>query len=199
MPKISDGIVSSKVFKKEKIKLLWILKEANDKKGKDNWDLREFLRWIGNEKKRESCYNKWKATWGLVCKVSWGILDSTKQYEEINHFDDNMLTQVLYRIAVINVKKVSGGSSVNQKEFKEYIKDGKYLKELKKQIKNISPNIIICGNTFHYMHHPRLSNFNYYKEWCFIENGIKWINVYHPNQKSNSHKQYFDEAINAIG
>jgi hypothetical protein len=121
--------------------------------------------------------------------LSHGILYPDKSYEEINSYDDEKLTNVLDRVAYINIKKTPGGSSVNYIEFNKYIEDGAYLKCLQKEIKQIDPHIVYCGGTFEYVF-PNLEEFNLNKDWVYVEDGIKYINGYHPNARIN-HKKYF--------
>lgn len=194
---VTDGIINSEVFKEEKIKLLWILKEPNDQQSKEDWSMCDFLRYRSKEK--EGLFNvpHWHASFGLICKISWGVLEDSLKFDDIENFEYDKLTSILDRVALINVKKIAGGSRVNNYFFEEYIKDGKYLEVLKKQIREeIQPTIIICGYTFNYLA-PIIKNFDpnfdMKYSWKYIdENDIIWINGYHPNQTKITHKEYFE-------
>jgi hypothetical protein len=189
---VKDGIINPEIFKNEKIKLLWILKEPNDEQSKDDWDMRDFLRYRSIEEEGLFFNSNWSRSYGLVCKLSWCVLETWLKFNEIKNFDDAKLTSIFDRIALINVKKIAGGSSVDRLVFKNYLQDGSAIKDLKKQIRLISPNVIICGNTFHNIL-PGLQNFNYYKDWLHLDyKGTIWINGDHPNQKKSTHKEYFE-------
>jgi hypothetical protein len=185
---VTDGIVNEPIYRKEQKKLLWILKEANAKEGDDVWDMSLFLRERSVEQGGLFSYSKWKNTFGLLCKISWGVLEPSLSFEEVENFDDEKLSSVLDRIAYINLKKEAGGARVDYNNFENKI-DVSFINS---QIETIKPNLIICGGTFHFIKKD-IPNFDYNKEWFYRdENGIRWINGYHTNQTIISHKQYFE-------
>jgi len=120
-----DGIVNPDIFEKEKLKILFIGKEANDWEGGD-------MRLLAKDgPKYIYLYNL--ARWGA------GLLDQFPKFKKINN--KKYLNQSLNRISLINLKKTSGGSSANMTSISAYAKNDKSL--LQKQIKSIKPNIII--------------------------------------------------------
>jgi hypothetical protein len=191
---IDDGIINPDFYSKEKIRLLWVLKEANDTTSTEGWDMKKFLRCRRVEDKGLFNYSKWKMTFGLICKISHGVLDSLTTYEKINSLDDEELASVLDKIAYINVKKTAGGAVVDYEEFNKYLSNPDNLAFVRNQIRDIKPHVIICGNTFHYLF-PNLKaeGFDYNKDWLHKDGDIKYINGWHPNAKTN-HEEYFNSV-----
>jgi len=130
---IRDGIVNPKEYWKEKVKILFLLKEVNG--GKD-WDLREFLREGGR-----------KQTWNNVSRWIIGINNIGRDisWEELENITDIQRKEALQQIAVVNVKKVSGGHT----SVKEQISKAADInsERLHKQIDMYQPDIVICGGT----------------------------------------------------
>ena len=191
--KVTDGIINPEIFKKEKAKLLWILKEPNDEQSEEDWDMCEFLRCRSKEEKGLFNVPHWPASFGLICKISWGILKPAKTFDDIYKLDGESFAKILDRIAFINIKKTAGGSSVNYDTFYKYLEDGTAIKKVFEQIDHIKPHIIMCGSTFQYLY-PYLSDshFDYYKNWIYEDQNIVWINGYHPNARINHEKYYND-------
>lgn len=186
---VSDGIINAAEFDQEK-RLLWILKEVNDRRSTTDWDLCEFLR----DREKEKYFRL--TTWGLVSRISWGILEPKKDFEEIKAFDRKKLTEVLDRIAVINLKKVPGGPRSNLKEIGDYLdKKPESRRKIINQIKSIAPKVIICGYTLGSLfYYNKLRDFDLKNDWGFKDQyGRFWINGWHPNAHKR-HKKYFEEV-----
>jgi len=195
---IADGIINQEKFGKfgNNKKILWVLKEVNDPKQDESWSLTEFLRY--REKEDEGLFgcNGWENhTYGRVCEVSWGVLYPNLSFEDIRSKSEEDFASILDSIAVINVKKTPGLSKTNQRELENVAKNNQ--KTLNEQIKKISPDIIICGNTF-YLLNVADENFDHMKDWRFVDRDNKiWINAYHPS-RPYPWKKYFEEIIVAI-
>ena len=196
---IEDGIICPKKFgnhPKSKHRILWILKEANDPNG-GGWPLTDFLA------KREDpeglfSYNRWKATFGLVIKVSYGLLNGFVGFDEIEK-DLKKASEILDYIAFINIKKVPGGSRAYLPEIAEGINP----QLIQKQINEINPDIVIGGNTLWilakndlFLESKELSklnndNWGLYKD----KDKILWIDAYHPNNTTVTHEEYYSQII----
>ena len=190
---IKDGIINSSKFGKypdSKLRILWIMKEVNGKNENESWDLRDYLRNISLKKYK--VYEYWKATYGLVIKVSWGLLEGVKELKEKQDVEE--ISCILDYIAVININKEPGKRRTGKKRLENAYAE--YSNELRKQIEDIKPNIIIGGSTLwlfyknDFFHDNSYSNFDD-KNWGEFKNGILWINAYHPNQKKIKHKEYY--------
>lgn len=130
---IRDGIVNHEKYWNSKVKILFLLKEVNG--GKD-WDLREFLREGGR-----------KQTWDNVTRWIIGInnLDRDIPWEEIDSINEAQRKEALHQIAVVNVKKVSGGHTSVKEQISNAAENNSEM--LRKQINMYEPDIIICGGT----------------------------------------------------
>ncbi len=128
-----DGVVSELDYLVSEIKVLYVLKEVNDwKKG----DLRNFLK--GGA--------RWR-TWNNISRWQLGIqtyFETGQSHfkDKISHIDRK---KILRNIAVLNLKKASGGSVSDMSEIKRHARED--LDLLKEQIALYTPHIIICCGT----------------------------------------------------
>jgi len=127
---ISDGIIDEKQFNKTKPKILFLGKEANDEKSKEDWDFRE-------EWANDKC--RWRHA-RQVRRWAYGILNDFPPFEEV---EDIPPQNALLQIACMNLKKTGGGSSSKYDEIEEHTT--KYIKYIREQVSIINPDIIIGG------------------------------------------------------
>ena len=130
---VRDGIVNHECYWNSEIKILFLLKEVN---GGENWDLRKFLQEGGR-----------KQTWDNVTRWIIGINDLKRDipWAELESVTEEQRISVLQQIAVVNVKKTSGGhTSVSEQITEAALNNGEMLC---KQIDMYHPDIIICGGT----------------------------------------------------
>ena len=214
-----DGITNLAKYKETEPKILWILKEMNNKEN-EPMNQREFhieLQRHNNEK-----YPFWKDTYKRIIECSYGIIeyetnDNLDLKEKKNlwwllHYnnipfvnDDAQIgacyASVLDRIAIINVNKCSGGgSSTNPTEIKRKycepeVKD--FL--LNEQIKQINPDVIInCSSVWNltedlknvYKMRPKR-----YCEEVFYNNEKLLIHNYHPNERKKGKESYYEDIM----
>ena len=196
MKEIEDGIICPEKFgkhPKSKHRILWILKEANDPDG-GGWPLTDFLA------KREDpeglfSYDRWKATFGLVIKVSYGLLNGFVGFDEIEKLDIKKASEILDYIAIINIKKVPGGSRAYLPKIAEEINP----QVIQKQINEIKPDIVIGGNTLWVLAKNNLfleSKDLSPESWGLFKNKILWVDAYHPNNTKVTHNEYYSQVIN---
>jgi hypothetical protein len=174
---IEDGIVCPIKFGKHpnsKRRILWILKESNDPNG-GGWSLTDFLATRVDESEGLYHYNRWRATFGLVIKVSFGLLNGFVDYDKIEK-DLKKASEILDYIAVINIKKVPGGSRASLSKLAEEINPP----EIQKQILEIKPDIVIGGNTLWilaknklFLKEPDLRP----KSWGIFKEGVLWVDT----------------------
>jgi len=184
---VKDGIVDLAKYKKANFKILWILREVNDTGSSGGWDLREFL------SKQVLGYGNWRKTWKMVMYPTWGILNDFSEWrQQSRNWEDGNRT-VFGKVAVINIKKIPGGSTKNEKRIKNAFKTNKEL--LFKQIDVYEPDIIILGGTKQYFKGEDWDRLNERKSRVVIPS-------YHPNQRTISHptyyKQILDKAVEVI-
>lgn len=137
---VFDGIINPEEWKKQQVKILFVLKEAYDKSAHNDaglyaWDESE---WVLKQNGR---IGKSK-TWRRVYQWTKAILEQ-KSYSEIDdpRWDDGTLD----KIAAINIKKTNGKLRSVGEELREHAK--RHSKELLAQIKMINPDVIVCGYT----------------------------------------------------
>jgi hypothetical protein len=211
---VRDGVVDYDIFAQQPIKILWILKETNDKEGYCR-DLREFLN-------VPDSYRRWKQTWLPVLQVSTALLSGTENIDSSN-FESvksrlRMNVREFYlfkRIAAININKLPGDRKITSKELENRYRQFRDL--ILSQIKLINPDVIICCGVFWVMWDD-LESFKIernelaYKTIPLCNDLVKlkgkikahynpqriFIETLHPNQRTISHKLYFDSIIDAV-
>jgi hypothetical protein len=192
---IDDGIICPEKFgkhPKSKHRILWILKEANDPDG-GGWSLIDFLATRINESEGLFSYKRWSATFGLVIKVSYGLLNGFIDYDKIEN-DLKKASEILDYIAIINIKKVPGGSRAYLPKIAEEINPQVILK----QINEIKPDIVIGGNTLWILakNNLFLESKDLSKEsWGLFKNKRLWVDAYHPNNTKVTHKEYYSQIV----
>jgi len=192
---VIDGIICPKRFgkhPKSNHRILWILKEANDPDG-GGWSLTDFLATRVDKSKGIFHYTRWAATFGLVIKVSYGLLNRYLDYDKIEE-DIKKASEILDFIAVINLKKVPGGG----RAYSSRIVREMDLQRIKDQIIEIDPDIIIGGNTLWILakNNLFLEKSDLRKDsWGLLKNNILWVDAFHPNNKTVTHKVYYSEII----
>ena len=199
--KYEDGIMNYELFKNEKIKILWILRETHGKfNPKGWWGDKNYL-----EKKIEPFDSKDKKgskkdTWEPVAKICYKILNNKETKNEYE------LASTLERIAIINLKKTSGGSKITKK-FTEALKNQENRDIFIIQIKRIKPDVIICGNTLNKIKTSEInfrevkgipfSSKTMKKNHYFCFKNVVFINIYHPSNTSIKEEEYIDAAVEA--
>jgi hypothetical protein len=180
---ITDGIVDMASFNKAKRKILWILKEGNDPE-QTSWSLQDvILNYLQGSK-------YWLHTFGLICQLSWAILNDVDDLAKVPPAKD--ITDTLKQVAVINVKKIGGKSTADYVDVKRFYKEHKAL--IKEQIEAIAPDIIISCNGIKDI----LADFKTKGEILRVglfnkavyKNGVI-RGAYHPAQRSLPHAAYF--------
>lgn len=130
-----DGIIDPDAFSNEKIKILYVVKEPNSKNG--NYDKYQGvdLRKIWGEVCLKKPFDYNIARWTKI--ISDGVdVGRSLSWPEV--------AETMHRVAIINLKKMSGSGSENREEVCLYsFKDREFLRE---QIRNINPSVIFsCG------------------------------------------------------
>lgn len=130
---IKDGIPFPEIYKEQSPKVLFILKEPNDKEGK-NPDQIKFYREFALGLSNDDCR-------GLITKI--GLLHKAIWNQEGNERDS------IKKIAFMNLKKSGGYAVCNNKELACYIDD--YKTCIIEQINEINPDYIVCLGSFDFL------------------------------------------------
>lgn len=154
---IEDGVVNLENYRG----ILFLLKEAYAKEQKfGEWNL------VANLAEK----GPW-GMWNRVCEWTHGIENTiADKVEPFHDFSDEKKYRALSHLAVINVKKINGSSMSNDDDLKKYVEDNKKL--LRREIESAQPQIIICGNTFHY-----LKSIFDIKINCKCDNWYYWLTI----------------------
>lgn len=134
---VLDGPVVPSRYAMAEPRILWILREAN---GGRAWDLRDFLA----DDKRLRGYSRWHATFGLVAKVSHGLLQDWPA-ARVGRLRADSVVDALRQVAVVNVNKQSGRSTVNWDRL--FRNASRFESDVAQQIRALAPDIIIAAGT----------------------------------------------------
>ncbi len=178
---ITDGVVCPQQWYSQKVRPLFLLKEAYTRNGIDDWDLfRDHL--MLSDKKMS-------LLWKRVCQWTIGILNTTKDsiyaYTDQLH-DECYGNDILQKIAVVNVKKSGGRSSSSMSEINQYADFDK--NELRRELECVDPTVIICGYTISSLNiimGKKIKDYDYPNENWFYRTSINGHDVvvldyYHP-------------------
>lgn len=130
---VIDGVVDETQFSDARYKIVYILKEVN---GGKKWDLREFLYNRGRKQTWNNIARWTEGILNLENEISWDILKSNNELRRCKE---------LKKIAVVNLKKTSGGHTSNENEI--YREAFNYGDIVKQQINLYKPDFIICCGT----------------------------------------------------
>ncbi len=137
---VIDGIIDTEKYLNAKYRILWILKEANSD---ETWS------YLDKFKDTEWLYKCGKSIPSLkrIIYTTYGILRDCEWYDIPDANDEKSFTP-LQEIAILNIKKIPGGSTSDTNEIQKAYFENRDL--LQKQIATYNPNVIIFGNTMQY-------------------------------------------------
>lgn len=145
----ADGIVNENIwFENDKHpKILYILKEVHET-GKN----RECNFVKDADMDVQNGYNKGLFMWRKIAAHTRCILDKDYTFNADEMKDSDAYLKAVNQIAIINLKKASGGSDTNSVKSTESLNyqwhTENYNEFIQRQISIISPTIIICCGTF---------------------------------------------------
>jgi hypothetical protein len=169
---IRDGVVNENEFgmsldenHNSDLRIVFFLKEVN---GGENWDEREYLREYNNKDEFKKTHSQ---TITVLTQLAYGVLNRANTSTRWNEIElvvtdgSSIQTQVLQRIALVNVKKIAGSGNAEYDKINKFIKNDKNRNNLKQQLDIYSKNaigqtVIVCGGTDWY-----------YKQ---LYNGLTW-------------------------
>lgn len=181
---VEDGIINPDEWYRpeNKEKILFVLKEPNGEQGEPaldgGTDLVASLRQDPDIKKY--------VTWRNINYWAYGLLHThidtpIPTWEEVRKTSERSLDKV----AVINLKKMYGGSKVDNKQMKCFaIKDKELLLE---QIEEINPDIIVTANNMYLLENIiGKENVGEIELGDFLDGTIKskgWVNIWRREEK----------------
>lgn len=192
-----DEYAEVKKWECAKRKVLFLLKDTNDFPNDDG-----DYRWSYFYDTEELRTYK---TFVVLLKWLWALSEVTPENcPKFNKTREEYISAAQkYPMAIVNVKKIVGGSSVNNKTLWDfYEKDKKFIKE---QICDLlKPNIIVCGGGGGAILEMAMRlyedlSFEKYNDWCYYcpTSGITLIDSYHPSYRCSDNLK-FDKMIENV-
>jgi hypothetical protein len=195
---VIDGIIEPEKYLNAKYRILWILKEANSET--DSWSYLEKF------KDKEWLYRCGKSipTLKRIIYTTYGILRDC-EWHEIPDANNEKSFEPLQEIAIINIKKIPGGSNSSSDEIQQAYYDNQEL--LKRQIKIYNPNVVIFGNTLQYFYKSDFEGLETAEEQkteygnVFYDTGDKlYIHTWHPAVRGQgfTDEKYVMDIVNIV-
>lgn len=175
---VIDGIIEPEKYLNAKYRILWILKEANSES--NTWSYLEKFK----DKEWLCRCGKSVPTLKRLIYTTYGILRDCK-WSEIPDASNEKSFEPLQEIAIINIKKIPGGSISVGNEIQQAYYDN--IELLKRQIETYDPNVVIFGNTLQFFYNSDFDGLEtaekQYTEYgnAFYDTGDKlYIHTWHP-------------------
>lgn len=192
-----DEFAEVEKWKRAERKVLFLLKETNDAPN-DDLDYR-WSYFYDTEGLRTY------KTFVVLLKWLWALNEVTP--ESLPKFnktrEEYIVAAQQYPMAIVNIKKIIGGSSVDNSIIRKYFKQDK--ERIKKQICDfLKPNFIVCGGGGGAILEMAMQlydnmRFKKYNEWCYYcpSSGITLIDSYHPSYRCSDELK-FDRMIENV-
>lgn len=135
---IYDGIVNESLWIESPKKIMFFLKEAYLKDEVSEGNLCSFLnKW--------SVWRMWKVVSDWIYALQNVTETSIPSFHSFDYNNSDESTCRVRSISVVNLKKSEGKTSSDYSDLLNFIQQDKDL--IQRQIEEINPEIIICGNT----------------------------------------------------
>ena len=140
---VLDGAVDNACWSKERIRVLWVLKEMKEfPKGND---LRNLLRQIANDPEPDKVYTNWKLAYKSLINASYELINNERRVDSL--YDKRV---ILNHIAVVSINKDISPRMSSFSELSEAA--DKFREIILKQINLLDPTIVILADAFHYLY-----------------------------------------------
>jgi len=193
---VIDGIIDIEKYLNAKYRILWVLKEANSEC--DTWSyLKKF-------KDKEWLYRCGKSvpTLKRMIYTTYGILRDC-QWSEIPDANNENSFEPLQEIAIINIKKIPGGSVSDPKTIQSAYYENQEL--LKLQIETYNPNVVIFGNTMQFFYKSDFDGLESaekqiteYGNHYYDTNEKLYIHTWHPAIRGVADEDYVMDIVNIV-
>lgn len=176
---ITDGIIDENHWVNSTVKVLFLLKEAYDsKKVEGSWDLSTLIR----RKKVSGRTFKPMAQW------AYGVQGLLRSNEILPFQGDGAAVELaLLSSAVVNLKKSGGKNKSSSKNLSAYVDEDWDL--ISKQIEIISPQIVICGNTWSLI--SKKIPYKKISDRAYLSGDVIYINYWHPSNRAANLMNYY--------
>ena len=182
---IKDGIVDEDKWEKAPRKVLILLKDPHEEDPNKEWNLADTIR-VGDWGKNSS-FKIWTISGQLAYLIQNLTCTIFPKFPEAS-VAQNASQAALQQSAVVNIKKTGGGSKAKDVEIFDWALNTQDL--LLQQIKDIGPDIILCGGTWQYMRTILEETMQESRSIHFWKD-IYFIDYYHPANRYPSLLNYY--------
>lgn len=171
-----------------KRKIVFLLKDTN---ANPDCDYREWEFYDTESQRLHKCFV-------VLMKWLWSLNEVTAtHFPELNTSrEENIERAMNYPMAIVNVKKIAGGSYVSNTAVREYYeRDKAFLKEQLRDI--LKPTIIVCGGGSGILLSIAKDIYNdmafvKYNDWCYFcgKNNLLIIDSYHPSYRCSDELKF---------
>ena len=172
---VKDGVIDEASWNRYAQRIVFLLKEPNlGDIGNGNHDFRE---WARMEPWRDLGY--------------WAYALQTTTMSSIRSFENAKTTyhSACNASAVVNVKKLGGGGTADDKELARALSRDWYL--IAEQLAIIQPTIVVCGGTWALT--SAKVPLDLQRSWATVGN-VLWIKYCHPSARVDSEIKYYGLA-----
>jgi len=185
------GVVNEEVYEASSPKLVFLLKEVNDRRQERGWSMVGFLR-KQVERGLNGQHMEHPQTWKVIGVWSYAIHNNFPRYGDINTVQ--IAARGLRCIGMTNLKKSGGGGVANNRVIREHAERMRELWKLELEIMN--PDIVICCGTFGIvapllgLTGSKMATGYYYSPWKHGSGSSLLISTYHPASRVKKDKLY---------
>lgn len=168
---IVDGIISSESWYLSRVKVLFILKEAN---GYDGSNLAELIRKAIVEKPKSKLWCR--PTFHNIGRWAFGLQQGGEKSADFKEAHRNRKSALLAS-AFINLKKTTGGrrATVEVRQFAET-----HRERLREQILAVTPDVVVMGGTYDIIKACVFPELEKVSHRVHLLHGVPFINAFHP-------------------
>jgi len=170
---IRDGVINEELYASAIPKILYVAKEPNNPDQKAG----DFREWWKEEIAYTFSYR--------LTEWSFGLLNDFPQYDNI-WTDKELTKRAIHSIALMNIKKSGGGGSAEYVSMMEHVKTNFIF--LHRQIKIVSPDIIILGTSWSELRNGLFPNIKWtssgYVRSIGRHENARVIDYYHPSSRT---------------
>ena len=165
---IRDGIINLENWKKQKVRICFILNEAGGYNDLEKFPNGADLAADWNERGSFSTFMFKLAVWTKAIQDSF-VAPITYNKQEVMKIRDELIRS----IAIVNIKKTDGQKRSNFEILQRFASED--AEELKRELELVNPNIIICGENFRFLRGKRPEEEGAKRDRVFYSDEIKQI------------------------
>ena len=192
---ITDGPIVPDRYQVAQLRILWVLREANNKDNEGNgWDLCDFL---ASDEKLFS-YSRWASTYGAVAVLSYGLFRNLP-VEDVAALRARPVVAAIRDTAVINVNKLGGRERSTWTKLRANAAAFESL--VTRQLRLLDPHIVIAAGTAELLPgswRSALAQFQHIAIGCCRHNPGWLVKSYHTGQTTLSWGELYRAIQDAL-